>query len=326
MNQYKILTTGPADKPAADIFDARDDVTYEALDDLSEANLLEKMKDADAIYVRRADITAKIIENSPRLKCVARVGVGYDSVDVSAMTKRGLPLMTTGTANSTSVAEAALYMMLELAKDGFRHDQAIRAGNWNYRTHQRAHEIFGTNVLIVGFGRIGSRVAPRCLGFGMKVFVCDPYIDESVITAAGCTPVSDLHAALPDMDFVTMHTPLNDETRFIIDRRELDLMKDSAILVNCARGNIVNEDALYEVMSDGKLRGAGLDVFAQEPAPADHPLFTLENIVISPHNAGVTAECNAQMSAVSAQNILDVFDRKPNPNHVVNKEVLVHFK
>lgn len=326
MNQYKVLTTEPADKAAADIFDTRDDVTYETLKDLSEETIMEALKEADALYVRRADITARIIENSPRLKVVARVGVGYDSVDVDAMTRCGLPLMTTGTANSTSVAEAALYMMLELAKDGFRHDRAIRDNNWNYRLHRRAHEIMGTNVLIAGFGRIGSRVAPRCQGFGMNVFVYDPYIDEAVIKDAGCTPVTDFHAALPDMDFITMHTPLNDETKFIIDRRELDLMKDTAILINCARGNIVNEDALYDVMSGGKLRGAGLDVFAQEPAPANHPLFTLENTIISPHNAGVTKECNDRMSAVSAQSILDVFDRKPNPEYVVNKEVLVHFK
>lgn len=326
MNQYKVLLAGPMPKAATDLFDARDDVVYEAITDVSEANLLEKMRDVDGITVRTADITANIIKNSPNLKVVSRFGVGYDSIDVPAMDAHGIPLTIVGTANSVAVAEAALYMMLELAKEGFKHDQEVRKGNWDYRLGMHAIELWRKKVLIVGFGRIGTRVAPRCLAFDMDVFVIDPYVDDAVITAAGCTPVSDLHAALPDMDYVTLHLPLTDATRDTIGAAELAMMKPSAILVNAARGNIVNEDALYDALSkgasNGGIRAAGLDVLAAEPADKAHPLFTLENIVISPHIAGVTLEAANRMAIACAQNVLDVFDGKVDPENVVNKSVL----
>jgi D-3-phosphoglycerate dehydrogenase / 2-oxoglutarate reductase len=326
MNEYKVVLAGPMPKAATDLFDARDDVVYEAITDVSEANLLEKLRDADGITVRTADITETIIKNSPKLKVVSRFGVGYDSIDVPAMDAHGIPLTIVGTANSVAVAEAALYMMLELAKEGFKHDQEVRKGNWDYRLGMHAIELWRKKVLIVGFGRIGTRVAPRCLAFDMDVFVIDPYVDDAVITAAGCTPVSDLHAALPDMDYVTLHLPLTDATRDTIGAAELAMMKPSAILVNAARGNIVNEDALYDALSkgasNGGIRAAGLDVLAAEPADKAHPLFTLENIVISPHIAGVTLEAANRMAIACAQNVLDVFDGKVDPENVVNKSVL----
>jgi D-3-phosphoglycerate dehydrogenase / 2-oxoglutarate reductase len=322
MNQYKVLLAGPMPKAATDLFDARDDVVYEAITDVSEAVLLEKMGDVDGITVRTADITENIIKNSPKLKVVSRFGVGYDSIDVPALDAHGVPLMIVGTANSVAVAEAALYMMLELAKEGFKHDQEVRKGNWNYRLGMHAIELWRKNVLIVGFGRIGTRVAPRCQAFDMNVFVLDPYVDDDVIQAAGYTPVSDLRKALPDMDYVTLHLPLNKATRDVIGAEELALMKPSAILVNAARGNIVNESALYDALKTGEIRGAGLDVLAMEPAEKDHPLFTLENIVISPHIAGVTHEAANRMAIACAQNVLDVFDGKADPENVVNKAVL----
>ena len=253
---------------------------------------------------------------------MSRFGVGYDSIDVPAMNAHGVPLMIVGTANSVAVAEAALYMMLELAKEGFKHDQEVRKGNWNYRLGMHAIELWRKKVLIVGFGRIGTRVAPRCRAFDMDVFVLDPNVDDAVIKAAGCTPVSDLHATLPDMDYVTLHLPLTDATRDTIGAVELAMMKSSAILINAARGNIVNEDALYNALLKGGIRGAGLDVLAAEPADKAHPLFTLENIVISPHIAGVTYESANRMAVACAQNVLDVFDGKIDLENVVNKAVL----
>lgn len=321
MNQYKVLLAGPMPKAATDLFDARDDVVYEAITDVSEAVLLEKMGDVDGITVRTADITENIIKNSPKLKVVSRFGVGYDSIDVPALDAQGVPLMIVGTANSVAVAEAALYMMLELAKEGFKHDQEVRQGNWNYRLGMHAIELWQKNVLIVGFGRIGTRVAPRCQAFDMNVFVLDPNVDDDVIRSAGYMPVSDLRTSLPDMDYVTLHLPLNNATRDTIDAEELALMKPSAILVNAARGNIVNEAALYNALKTGEIRGAGLDVLAMEPAEKGHPLFTLENIVISPHIAGVTNEAANRMAIACAQNVLDVFDGKADPENVVNQIV-----
>jgi D-3-phosphoglycerate dehydrogenase len=322
MNQYKVLMAGPMPKAATDLFDARDDVVYEAVTDVSEANLLEKMRDVDGITVRTADITAKIIQNSPKLKVVSRFGVGYDSIDVPALDAHGGALTIVGTANSVAVAEAALYMMLELAKEGFKHDQEVRKGTWDYRLGMHAIELWRKNVLIVGFGRIGTRVAPRCQAFDMNVFVHDPFVDDAVISAAGYTPVANLHDSLPDMDYVTLHLPLSPETRDTIGAAEMALMKPSAILINAARGHIVNEDALYDALSTGVIRGAGLDVLAVEPADKEHPLFTLENIVISPHIAGVTSESANRMAVACVQNVLDVFDGKVDPENVVNKSYL----
>ncbi len=253
---------------------------------------------------------------------VARIGVGYDAVDVPALTAKKIPLMVAGSANSPSVAEQAMFMTLALAKRGAELHAMVQNGQWNKRLGSVPFDIFGKTVLIVGFGRIGTRSAKRFQAMEMNVLVYDPYKPAGEIKAAGCEPVADLDAALPRADFVSIHCPKTPETVGMFSAARLHRMKATAYLVNTARGAIIDEPALYEALTTGKLAGAGLDVFEQEPTPGDNPLLKLPNVISAPHMAGVTRESLDRMGLQTARNILSVLDGSPIRENVINKEVL----
>ncbi len=258
---------------------------------------------------------------APALQVVARIGVGYDEVDVPALSARRIPLMIAGIANSTSVAEHAMHLMLTLAKRGPAMDAVVRAGRWTEGRRNLPMEVAGKTVLAVGFGRIGTRIARRCAAMDMEVLVYDPYVTAETIRAAGYRP-SDLDEALALADFVTVHCPKTPETVDLFDAARLKRMKRGAYIVNTARGGIINEAALEEALTAGHIAGAGLDVFATEPAPAATPLLKLPQVIASPHMAGVTTEAVAAMSVAAAENILSVLDGNPRWENVVNQEVL----
>jgi len=252
---------------------------------------------------------------------VARVGVGYDLVDVAGCTARGILLMTTGTANSVSVAEHALSLMFDLARRNAEYDAMVRQGHWSERLDTPPLDLFGRTVLVVGFGRIGSRIAARCRALEMKVLVSDPYVDAALIAAAGCEPVS-LAAGLPRADILTIHCPKTVETTGMIGAAQMARLKSGAFVINTARGGIVDEAALHDALVSGHLGGAGLDVFVDEPVPNDHPLLELPNVVVVPHMAGNTLEALDRMSRTAVANALSVFDGAPNLDNVINKEAL----
>ncbi|MCK8784532.1 hydroxyacid dehydrogenase [Roseomonas sp. NAR14] len=262
------------------------------------------------------------LDAAPGMKVVARLGVGFDAVDVPALTARRVPLMVVGIANATSVAEQAFYMMIEIAKRGAELDRRVKQGLWHDRKGPLPRELAGHTVLVVGFGRIGTRLAPRCRAFGMRVLVHDPYVSPEAIREAGYEPAPDLDAALAEADHVSLHCPRNRETEGMFDAARLARMKPGAVLVNTARGGIVDEAALHDALVSGHLAGAGIDVFVEEPAKAGHPLMALPNVVLSPHMAGVTEESMAAMAAATARNILGVLDGAPNRDNAVNPEVL----
>ena len=253
---------------------------------------------------------------------VARLGVGYDAVEIPALNKRKIPLMTTGIANSVSVAEHAMYMLLASARLVKKYDRFVREGGWGQRLGDLPADLSGKSILVVGMGRIGSRTVKRCVAFEMDVFVLDPNISEAEIKKAGATKGTDLKATLPKVDFVSVHCPKSPETVNMFNAETLGLMKPGAFLVNTARGGIVNEEALYAALSSGKLRGAGLDVLDKEPPDPANKLFTLENVIFSPHMAGVTQEASDRMAVTAIENILSVFDGRVNAANVVNKEIL----
>ena len=256
------------------------------------------------------------------MKVVTRIGVGFDAVDVPALSRRKVPLMTAGTANSPSVAEQALFMMLTLAKRAVEMHSIVKDGKWASRLGMLPYDLYGKTVLIVGFGRIGTRTAKRCQAMEMNVLIFDPYKPAADIKVAGCEPVADLDAALPRADFVSIHCPKNPETVGMFSAARLKLMKRTAYLVNTARGGIVDEPALYEALTSGRLAGAGLDVFEQEPPPAGHKLLSLPNVITAPHVAGVTVEAVDRMSAQTARNILSALDGEPIRQNVINQDVL----
>jgi D-3-phosphoglycerate dehydrogenase / 2-oxoglutarate reductase len=262
------------------------------------------------------------LEASLDMKVVTRIGVGFDAVDVPALSRRKVPLMVAGTANSPSVAEQALFMMLMLAKRAVEMHTIVKDGKWASRLGMLPYDLYGKTVLIVGFGRIGTRTAKRCLAMEMNVLIYDPYKPAAEIKAAGCEPVTDLDAALPRADFVSIHCPKNSETVGMFNAARLQRMKPTAYLINTARGGIIDEPALYDALSSGKLAGAGLDVFEQEPPPSGHSLFALPNVIMAPHVAGVTREAVDRMSEQTARNILSALDGQPLRQNVINQDVL----
>jgi D-3-phosphoglycerate dehydrogenase len=199
----------------------------------------------------------------------------------------------------------------------------VREDKWSARLGKLPYDLFGKTVLIVGFGRIGTRTAKRCLAMEMNVLIYDPYKPAGEIKAAGCEAVANLDEALPRADFVSIHCPKTPETVGMFNAARLKRMKPTAYLVNTARGGIIDEAALYDALSSGRLAGAGLDVFEQEPPPVPHSLFDLPNVIIAPHVAGVTREAVDRMSEQTARNILSALDGEPIRQNVINQDVLL---
>jgi D-3-phosphoglycerate dehydrogenase len=289
---------------------------------IAQADLLPMLSDVAGIALGGTPYQQAEMDASPAMEVVGRIGVGYDAVEVPALTARRVPLMVAGTANSTSVAEHAFHLMMALAKRTPALDAMVRKGTWADRHGGLPMELSGKTVLIVGFGRIGTRSARRCQGFDMNVLIYDPYVAAEQITDAGCERVTDLDAALARADFVSIHCPKNPETVGMFNAARLARMKRGAFIVNTARGGIIDEPALHDALTSGHLAGAGLDVFESEPTPVNNTLLKLDKVITSPHMAGVTTESVAGMAVVTAANILSVLDGKPNRDNVINKEVL----
>ena len=272
---------------------------------------------ADAVVLRTQPMTAEVIAAAPKLKIVSRHGVGYDAVDVTALNARGIPLAIVGDVNSRAVAEHTLMLMLAVARKVAQHDAAIRRGDWNVRNRFDTVELDGKSLLLAGFGRIGRRVAELARAFGMTVTAYDPFVKPEMMAKHGVRPAADLVKALGEADYVSLHMP-GSATGAVIFEEELKAMKPGAILINAARGGLVDETLLDRALRDGKLAGAGLDVLTSEPPAMDHPLLTNERVVLSPHSAGLTAECAARMAVASVQNVLDHFAGRLDPALVVN--------
>jgi D-3-phosphoglycerate dehydrogenase len=280
------------------------------------------LRDASAIALSYTVFGRAALAAAPLMQVAARVGVGFDAVDVPALTERGIPLMVVGVANARSVAEHAVYFMFALAKRAQEMDRRVRTGIGHERRGGFPVELSGKTVLIVGFGRIGSRTAPRCKAMEMNVLIFDPYVPAETIRAAGYEPASDLDAAVAQADFVTIHCPKNTETIGLFDAARLARMKPGAFLINTARGGLVDETALAEALAAGHLAGAGLDVFDPEPPDPSHPLLQMESVLASPHMAGITTESWAAMAVATARNILSVLDGAPAWENAVNAAAL----
>jgi len=325
-NKKKILVTESMSQQGRALLDARDDIDLvEFPNMISQADFNAKLKEHAPVHgvaLGGTRFGEPELESSKDMLVVTRIGVGFDAVDVPALSRRKVPLMVAGTANSPSVAECALFMMLTLAKRATEMHSLVRDNRWPDRLGMLPFDLYGKTILIIGFGRIGSRTAKRCLAMEMNVLVFDPYKPAADIKAAGCEPVSDLDAALPRADFVSIHCPKNPETIGMFNADRLKRMKPSAYLINTARGGIVDEAALHTALVSGKLAGAGLDVFAQEPPPAGQALLALPNVIMAPHVAGVTVEAVDRMSEQTARNILSVLDGDPLRQNVINQDVL----
>lgn len=291
--------------------------TFTQETDTSPEAIAKAVTGADAIVVRTQLLPREILALAPKLKIVSRHGVGTDNIDVAYLSERKIPMALAVDSNMVSVAEHTMMMILALAKDALRCHNETRAGNYEWRDRRTAMDIAETTVLIMGFGRIGRRVAELCLAFGMKVLAYDPYIAESPVP--GVTMVQDFRSCLGTVDFLSMHLPSTPETRAMFGAKELGMLKQGAIIVNCARGGVIDEELLCDALESGHLGGVGLDVFAKEPPVVTDRLFRQEKVIFSPHNAALTDACAMRMSTQAIQNVIDCLDGKLQPRVVQNR-------
>jgi D-3-phosphoglycerate dehydrogenase len=301
--------------------DAEPGFTYETVDPSNPEALAAAMAKGEAIVVRATPINEEFLALSPKLSIVARHGVGYDQVDVPALTKRGIPLTVTAYANALSVAEHALMLMLNLAKQTKIFDTNTRAQKWSNVDAPVCWDLSGQTVLVLGFGRIGGRVTRLCAAFGMNVLVHDPYVARNTIIGAGFTPVK-LEEGLAAADFVTVHCPSNSETRGMVNAEFLGGMKNGARFINTARGTLVDEAALAAALHSGKIAGAGLDVFWDEPVVASNPLLGAPNTLVTPHSAAGTVQGMQRMGLSCVESIIGHFNGTLDQEMVINREVL----
>ena len=262
--------------------------------------------DADAIVARICHVNAEAIEAAPNLKVIGRTGVGYDMVDVEAATRRGIPVVLTPGANNRSVAEHTVALLFALSKNLVEGHNEQMKGNYAIRNKGVAFELLDKTIAVLGLGAIGGEVARLCKAIGMKVIGYDPFLPEDKMEALGCTPAKDYKAVLPECDFVTVHMPLLDSTRNMIGEKEIASMKPTAMIVNCARGGIVDEKALTAALNEGRLAGAGIDCFENDPPAVDDPLLNAKNVIVSPHSAAQTKEAVIRMHKMCVEGCLAV--------------------
>ncbi len=273
-----------------------------------------------AIASSLATYDGPAMDRAPLLRVIARTGIGVDKVDLEAATQRGIAVCNTPDAPTISTAEHAITLMLTVAKQVPEALAALRGGGRDFFASHQGEELSGRTLGLAGIGRIGSRVAQMAAGFDMRVIAFDPFVDESAATAAGIELVDSLDGLLAEADVVSLHVPLTAGTRHLIDGERLLLMKPGAILINTARGGLVDHDALLSAIEVGHLAGAGLDVTDPEPLPPDHPLLRRNDVVVTPHIAAATAAGKARLYESAVTQALQVL-RGEYPNHLVNEMV-----
>jgi len=319
----KIAVMGEIHQDGWKIFEDNNLESFELLN-FEENNLKKELSEVDAILLRTAKLSNDVLSYCKKLKIISRHGVGYDNVNLEYLNENNISLGITSTSNAVSVAEHVLTSFLYLSKNIHLSDRLTREGRFNDKSSlPNFFELYQKNVVIFGFGRIGKAVAKRCLGFDANVYVYDPFISKNVVEENNCKVIDKING-IEIADYISIHLPLNADTKNFIDEQELSVMKETAIVVNTARGGIINETSLVNALQNKKILGAGLDVFEKEPPDENHPLFNLDNVILSPHNAALTIECRKRMAVESAENIafflLD--NKKLNLNNIVNKDEL----
>ena len=278
---------------------------------------IEQLRGVAAVLAWGERYTAAVLAASPELRIIARIGVGLDSVDVSAATERGIAVTVTPTANHEAVAEHAMALLFAVAKSIPQDDKATRAGEWPIELHQ---PIRGKTLGIVGLGRIGRAAAVRALGMGMQVIAAEMYPDRAFVEQHGIE-LMDLGALLGRSDYVSLHCPLSDETQGLINADRLAKMKRDGVLINTARGGLVVEKDLVAALTSGQLRAAALDVFEKEPTDADNPLLKMDNVVVSSHTAGTDTLAMEDMGLEAARCVIDLSEGRWPDGATVNNEL-----
>lgn len=315
---YKVLIPQDISRAGKDYLERRG-FQVTVLNDSSEKAVCEAVGDYDAVLARTAPYTRAIIQAGKKLKVIARYGAGTDNIDLKAATECGVQVCNAPVANSNSVAEHTVALILACANNMVVQDRETRKGNYESRNRLKSMEVSGKTLGLIGCGHIGQRVAEKAAkGFRMKVIGFDSYLPKDRVPENLIEMKGSMDEVLAQSDFISLHVPLTRETKNMIDMAALSKMKKSAILINCARGGIINEKDLYDALKRRVIAGAGLDVFATEPVEASNPLFALDNIIVSPHNAALSYEAMDQMGIDAAKGIEEVLTGK-SPTWPVNR-------
>ena len=298
----KVLISDVLGEDGIKMFEQADGIAVEVNTGLPPEELKKIIPEYDGLVIRSATkVTADLLEGAEKLRVIGRAGIGLDNVDIPAATKRGIAVMNTPGCNTVTTAEHAIAMMMALTRNIPRGTSSLKAGRWEKKKLQ-GREIFNKMIGVLGFGNIGSIVADRAKGLKMKVIVYDPLVSAERIEEAGFESVS-IDDLLERSDYITIHVPKLKETIGLINKDAFDKMKTGVMLINCARGGIVDEADLYDAMTSGKVAGAALDVFETEP-PGDSPLFELENLVCTPHLGASTREAQTNVAVAVADQII----------------------
>ncbi|MEM2400527.1 MAG: glyoxylate reductase [Candidatus Bathyarchaeia archaeon] len=286
--------------------------------------IIEKARDADALVTLLSDkIDAEIFDAAPKLKIVAQMAVGFDNIDVEEATRRGIYVTNTPGVLTETTADFAWALLMAIARRVVEADRYVREGKWKVGWHPSmllGRDVYGATLGIIGVGRIGSAVARRAKCFNMRILYYDVVRNPQIEKETGATFV-DLDTLLRESDFISVHVPLTKETYHLINAERLKFVKKTAYLINTSRGPVVDEKALYEALKEGRLAGAALDVFEQEPLPTDSPLLRLDNVILTPHIASASYETRSRMAEMVAENLIAFFEGKVPPN-LVNPDVV----
>src|SRR5579863_8168054 len=316
VEKFRVLLSDSLAPQGIEILQREPRITFDLKTGLSPAELAEVIEPYEALVIRSATrVTRELLDRAKSLKVIGRAGVGVDNVDLDAATRRGIVVMNSPLGNSVTTAEHTISMMMALARHIPAAVTALRAGKWD-RSKFTGIEVCNKTLGIIGLGNIGRIVADRALGLKMKVIGFDPILTAEAATRIGIELVS-LEQLFKRADFVTVHAPLTDETRGLVGAAAFALMKQGVRVINCARGGIVDENALYEALKSGRVAGAALDVFVEEPPPRDHPLLTLDSVIATPHLGAATDEAQVQVAVDIANQIVE-FLEEGTISHSVN--------
>lgn len=315
-----ILIAGKIHPSGMALLESAPGISYDYVEEVSESSYAPLISKADGLVIRTQPCSAATIALATQLKIVSRHGVGYDAVHLPSLNVRGIALAVCGDVNSVSVAEHSMMLLLAAVKQTVKADGSVRSGEWGWRNLLAAHEMSGKNLFIIGYGRIGRHLARMASGFNMNIRAYDPYLEKAGWPAGNVSPVSSLEEGLRWADAVSVNVPHSGKA--LIGATELACMRSSAVLVNTARGGVIDEAALACALKDGVIAGAGVDVFETEPPTRENALCCLHNAILTPHIAGLTAECAERMAISSVQNALDFFNGSIDHNLVVNRDAL----
>ena len=294
-------------------------VTY--IEDISEKSYSGLISDADALVIRTQPLSSETLNNASNLKVVSRHGVGYDAIDLQALNSRKIALTIVGDVNSVSVAEHAMMQLLACAKHVIRADQSVRdPSKWNWRNQLEQREISGSNLLIVGFGRAGQKLAQMAKAFNMNVRAYDPYIGTDKWPYKDVIRAKDLYQGLLWADCLSLHVPKSEKP--LISETAFAHMKPGMIIANTSRGGVIDERALLNALKSGQVHAVGLDVFEQEPPSSKLELCNRDDTLLSPHIAGLTDKASERMALACIDNAIDYLNGTINPNLIVNEEAL----